>query len=152
MLFLVRLFGRCDSGETGRDPNLVEFALAFEQCLFAAFDLLAGLDYEVGVVVVDRVVQRDDGGAQFAPRPVRTVVQVPQSLGEVAAARALDPARRVQSLHHHRQFVEFPGLRLVVAALRLAGRVAHNPRAGALPSGVRCAVPDGRMHPPTWSR
>lgn len=125
ILFLACPFRQVDAVASGERADRVEFALAFEHRLFAAFDFLTGLDYKVGVVVADRVVQCDDGCTQLATRPVGPVVQVSQTLGEVTAAFALDSTRRVQAVRHHPQLVEFPGLDLVVAALSQARRIPH---------------------------
>lgn len=64
----------------------------------AAFHLAARLGHEVGVALLDRVVQCDDGGLEFVVRSAYLPAQQTESLGGVAAREAGPSDRRVQRL------------------------------------------------------
>ena len=91
----------------------------------AAFHLAARLGHEVGVALLDRVVQCDDGGLEFVVRFAYLPAQQTESLGGVAAREAGPSDRRVQRLRLAGEPVEAARLCLVPALLCGAHPVAQ---------------------------
>ena len=92
-LRLLAVAGRVDLPFDGGQLVLVPVAQGL-----AAFHLAARLGHEVGVALVDRVVQCDDGGLEFVMRFAYLPAQQTESLGGVAAREAGPSDRRVQRL------------------------------------------------------
>lgn len=126
-LRLLAVAGRVDLAFDGGQFALVPVAQGL-----AAFHLAARLGHEVGVSLLDRVVQCDDGGLQFVVRFADLPAQQPESLGAVAAREAGPSDRRVQRLRLARQLVEASCLRLVVALLCGTDPVSEGSRSGVV--------------------
>lgn len=126
-LRLLAVAGRVDLPFDGGQLALVPVAQGL-----ATFHLAARLGHEVGVSLLDRVMQRDDGGLEFVVRFADLSAQQLESLGAVAAREPGPADRRVQRLRLAGEPVEASRLCLVVALLggasgssRLAGSPNH---------------------------
>ena len=92
-LRLLAVAGRVDLPFDGGQLALVPVAQGL-----ATFHLAASLGHEVGVSLLDRVMQRDDGGLEFVVRFADLSAQQLESLGAVAAREPGPADRRVQRL------------------------------------------------------
>lgn len=119
-LRLLAVAGRVDLPFDGGQFALVPVAQGL-----AAFHLAARLGHEVGVSLLDRVMQGDDGGLESVVRFADFRPQQLESLGGIAAGEAGPSDRRVQCFRLAREPVEAARLRLVVALLGGADPVAQ---------------------------